>query len=40
MNEMKKNNIDVMQLVLYNTDHCQQAEPSTEKEVRLKALAK
>jgi len=30
MKKLKENNIDVSQLVEFKTDHCKQAEPTTE----------
>ena len=34
LKELQENNIDVSQLVEWPVDHCQQAESSTEEEVR------
>jgi len=36
--ELKENNIDACQLVEYKTDHCQDAEQSTERGSPPKAL--
>ena len=33
LKKMEDNNIDITQLVMYNTNHCKQAELSTEKDV-------